>query len=240
MWPTRCSRRRAASAAASRIAGRGFDVVGVVSRQGQAGGVSLDRYVYVPLGAYQRAFGAAGSLQVFAAPRRTATPVQAESRAYASMRARRQLAPGEADTFDILTPEAARAFVLRLAERIGAAALPISLMALITAVVVVTNTVLVSVTQRIREIGVRRAVGAPRSQILAEVLAEALLTSTLGGLVGIAVAVGLLAAAGAVFGVQLTASWPTVLGALGAAVLTGVIAGYFPRAPPRASTSSPR
>ena len=148
-----------------------------MARQGQAGGVSLDRYIYIPLGAFERAFGAPATLQVFARAPAGGQASTAESRAYASMRARRQLAPGDADTFDIITPEAARTFVLQLATRISAAAMPLSLMALLAAIVVVANTVLVSVTQRTREIGIRRAVGAPRAQILAEVLAESVLTA---------------------------------------------------------------
>jgi putative ABC transport system permease protein len=211
-----------------RMAGRAFDVVGVVTRQGQAGGVTLDRYVYIPLPAYERAFGVTGSLQIFARGAEGVTPSRAEDRAYAGMRARRQLSPGERDTFDIITPEAARTFVLQLATRIGAAALPISIMALIAAVVVVTNTVLVSVTQRTHEIGIRRAVGAPRGQILAEVLAESLLTAMLGGLAGLAVATGALAAASSAFDLPLGPSAGTVGGALVAATATGLFAGYFP------------
>lgn len=211
-----------------RIAGRGFDVVGVVARQGQAGGVTLDRYVYIPLGAYERAFGSVGSLQVFARASDGIDLSRGEDRAYASMRARRQLAPGEEDTFDIITPEAARTFVLQLASRIGVAAVPISLMALLAAVVVVTNTVLVSVTQRTRDIGIRRAVGAPRAQILVEVLAESVLTASLGGIAGVAVAAGTLAAASAGFGIALTPTVGTIVGALLAATATGVAAGYFP------------
>ena len=64
------------------------------------------------------------------------------------------LRPGSDDNFDVLAPEAARGFVANLSPRIGAAAGPIALMALLAAIVVVTNTVLVSVTQRTREIGV--------------------------------------------------------------------------------------
>ena len=211
-----------------RLAGRAFEVVGVVVRQGQAGGVTLDRYVYIPLGAYERAFGSVGSLQVFARAAADVDPSRGEDRAYASMRARRQLAPGEANTFDIITPDAARSFVLQLASRIGAAALPISLMALLAAVVVVTNTVLVSVTQRTREIGIRRAVGAPRAQILAEVLAESVLTAVIGGSVGIAIAAGALALASSAFGISLVPSTNTVVGAFVAAAVTGLTAGYFP------------
>ena len=211
-----------------RLAGRAFDVVGVVVRQGQAGGVTLDRYIYIPIGAYERAFGSTGSLQVFARAAPGLEPASAEDRAHASMRARRQLAPGEADTFDIITPEAARSFVLQLASRIGAAALPISLMALIAAVVVVTNTVLVSVTQRTRDIGIRRAVGAPRAQILAEVLAESVLTAAIGGVAGLAIALAALAGASAALDLSLAPSWTTVGGALVAAAATGLVAGYFP------------
>jgi putative ABC transport system permease protein len=211
-----------------RLAGRAFDVVGVVARQGQAGGVTLDRYVYIPIGAYERAFGSSASLQVFARAGDGVETRRGEDRAYASMRALRQLQPGENDTFDVITPDAARSFVLLLASRIGAAAIPISVMALVAAIVVVTNTVLVSVTQRTREIGIRRAVGAPRAQILAEVLAESLLTAVLGGIAGVAVAAGALAVASAAFAISLTPTTGTVAAAFAAAALTGIVAGYFP------------
>ena len=211
-----------------RIAGRAFDVIGVVVRQGQAGGVTLDRYVYIPLGAYERAFGSSGSLQVFARAAEGVESMRGEDRAYASMRARRQLEPGEENTFDIITPDAARSFVLQLASRIGAAAIPISLMALVAAIVVVTNTVLVSVTQRTREIGIRRAVGAPRGQILAEVLAESVLTASIGGVAGVAIAAGALAVASSAFGISVMPSVNTIAGAFIAATATGLVAGYFP------------
>ena len=110
--------------------------------------------------------------------------VAAEDRARATLRARRRLEPGQDDTFDVLTPDAARGFVFRLSERIGLAAGPISAMALLAAIVVVTNTILVSVTERTREIGVRRALGASRRDVMAEVLAESGLLAVAGGAVG--------------------------------------------------------
>jgi putative ABC transport system permease protein len=212
-----------------RIAGRRFEVIGVVARQGTAGGVTLDRYAYVPLGAWERAFGAAPSLQLFArAPSGFSGTARAEARARVSMRARRQLGPGEPDTFDVLTPEAARTFVLNLAQRIGAAALPITLMSLITAIVVVTNTVLVSVTQRTRDIGIRRALGARRGRIVAEVLAEALVTACLGGAAGMAMATLALSVASRLTGIALEPAVGTLVLASGAAAVTGVIAGLYP------------
>ena len=144
------------------------------------------------------------------------------------MRARRHLAPGAADTFDIITPSAARSFVSAITERIGAAGPPISLMALIAAIVVVANTTLVSVTQRTREIGIRRAVGAARANVLVETLAESTVIALIGSAIGLLVAAGLLAAAERAAGVDLVLAWPTMIGSVIAAGLAGLVAGWYP------------
>ncbi len=207
-----------------RIAGRRFDVIGTQARIGSGG---LDKYVWIPLRAHERAFGAARNLQIFAKSP-NGTPALAESHAVGSMRAARGLRPGTSDTFDVLAPEAARGFVANLSGRVGAAAGPISLMALLAAIVVVTNTVLVSVTQRTREIGVRRAVGAPRQQIVREILAESVLLAVIGGAAGVLAAVALLSAVGAVVPIPLKTSLPTAVGALVAAAGSGIAAGWYP------------
>lgn len=211
-----------------RVAGRRFEVIGLQDRLGNSGGASLDRYVWMPLAAYERAFGAPRSLQIFAKTVSTRPSVDGEDRARISLRAARRLEPGAADTFDILTPDAARGFVLNLSQRIGAAAGPISAMALLAAIVVVTNTILVSVTTRTREIGVRRALGASRVQIMSEVLAEAVLVALVGGSVGGLVAAGLVRLLSGGLGVPIAVGLPTLLTALGAAAASGIIAGWYP------------
>ncbi len=213
---------------AIRIAGRRFDVIGLQGRIGSAGAGSIDEYVWIPLRAYERAFGAPRSLQIFARAAPGLEPVVGEDRARVSLRAARALPPGVADTFDVLTPDAARGFVANLSGRIGAAAGPISLMALLAAIVVVTNTVLVSVTQRTREIGVRRALGARRSQILAEILAESVLLSVAGGLSGAVAAWGVLSVLGRLLDVPLIVAPQTVAWAIAAAAGSGLIAGWYP------------
>ncbi|MSO52547.1 MAG: hypothetical protein CK533_10290 [Acidobacterium sp.] len=211
-----------------RLRGRRFTVIGVQARQGSAGAGSQDKYVWIPLRAYERAFGAPRSLQVFAkaAPGYDATA--AEGRARISMRARRALRPGAADTFDVLTPDAARGFVANLSQRIGAAAGPISLMALLAAIVVVTNTVLVSVTQRTREIGVRRALGASARRIVQEILAESLLLSIAGGLAGALAAWAFLATIEFALELPLQVAPQTLILAIAAAAGSGIISAWYP------------
>jgi putative ABC transport system permease protein len=90
-------------------------------------------------------------------------------------------------------------------------------MALLAAIVVITNTTLVSVTQKTREIGVRRALGASRNDIMREVVAESTLLT--------AAAVSLLAAA---LQIDIVVNGSTVAWAIGAAALSGLVAGYYP------------
>ncbi len=211
-----------------RMGRRGFVVVGTLVLQGTAGGQSLDRFVWIPLTSFERSFGPAASLQVFAAAPDGQADAGAEDHARISMRARRHLSPGAPDTFDIVTPEASRSFVERITARLGAAGPPISAMALLAAIVVVTNTTLVSVTQRTREIGIRRAVGAPRVSIAIETLAESALVSLVGGVLGLAIAAAAVAAASGPLGVPLSLM-PGVIGwSLAAAAFAGLVAGWFP------------
>ncbi len=211
-----------------RLAGRRFEVIGLQDRLGNSGGASLDRYVWIPLAAFERAYGAPRSLQIFAKTTAGRPEVDGEDRARVSLRATRRLDPGVDDTFDLLTPDAARGFVLNLSQRIGAAAGPISAMALLAAIVVVTNTVLVSVTTRTREIGIRRALGAARSQIMQEVLAEAVVVALVGGAVGASIAWGLVALLSSALGVPIGVGMTTLVTALTAAGLSGIVAGWYP------------
>jgi putative ABC transport system permease protein len=182
----------------------------------------------VPFVAWQRAFGSPRTLPLFARAVSGESFQDAEDHARVSMRARRGQAPGEPDAFDILTPDAARGFVANLTRRVGVAAGPISLMALLAAIVVVTNTVLVSVTQRTREIGVRRALGAKRSAIVREVMAESVLTAIIGGVVGLTGAAAVVAALAGALELPLTVTPGVVVSSVLASALSGLAAGWYP------------
>ena len=210
-----------------RLAGRQFVVIGVQERVGSGGG-ALDKYVWIPIRAHERAFGAPRSLQFFAKADSAPSPQAAEDHARTSLRAIRAIAPGRPDNFDVLAPDAARGFVANLSGRIGAAAGPISFMALIAAIVVVTNTMLVSVTQRTREIGLRRALGARRGDIMREVVAESVMLSVFGGGAGVLVVLVLIAAAGGLAPVPLSVPASAVAVALVAAGASGLLSGWLP------------
>jgi putative ABC transport system permease protein len=211
-----------------RVGRRLFEVVGVQSRLGTTAGASQDRYVWIPLPAYERVFGAPETLDVFARARDVARTTESEDRTRATLRARRRLRPGAADTFDLLSPTAARGFVANLTQRVSAAAFPLSAMALLAAIVVVSNTTLVSVTQRTREIGVRRALGATRRQIVREVLLEATLVALVGGAAGLLAVLGLVSAVRAAATVPLAVTASTAVWSFGAAALAGVLSGLYP------------
>lgn len=211
-----------------RIARRAFRVVGVQARQGTASGVSLDRYAWIPITAFERVFGPSASLQLFAKARNEWPTVEAEEHARVSMRARRGLRPGLPDTFDLITPEASRSFVEQLTASVALAGPPISVMALIASIVVVANTTLVSVAQRTREIGIRRAMGAARGHVLAETVAESILISVVGGLAGLGGGALVLSGVGYVLGLSLVVAGSTAAGSLTAAAASGVVAGWYP------------
>jgi putative ABC transport system permease protein len=211
-----------------RVAGRRFEVVGVQLRLGSSGGTSLDRSVWMPLSTFERLYGPAPTLSIFGRAKDGVETEAAESVARTALRAKRQLQPGVADNFDLLTPEAARDFVLRLSERVGAAAVPISAMALLAAIVVITNTTLVSVTQKTREIGVRRALGASRAQIMREVVAESTVVALAGGLVGTLLTAAAIALLSRTLNLDIVVRGSTVAWAVGASAVTGIVAGYYP------------
>jgi putative ABC transport system permease protein len=211
-----------------RIGNRAFRIVGIQAPQGTTGGTSLDRYLWMPLTAFERTFGPVRTLQVFAKAPDASRTQGAEDHARASMRARRRLAPGVPDTFDLITPEASRGFVAAITERLGAAGPPIALMALLGAIVVVANTTLVSVTQRTREIGIRRALGASRASILVETLAESSAIAVVGGAAGVLIAAAAVAAAASRVEIPIALEWPTLAGSFAAAAAAGVAAGWYP------------
>ena len=128
----------------------------------------------------------------------------------------------------MVAPAAARSFVATLSGSLSSASLPIALASLLAAFVVITNTTLVSVSQRTQEIGIRRALGARRLNIGAEVLAESLILSVIGALFGLAFVSLLAAIASAILDLPLSLAPATLVRSLLMASMAGLLSGALP------------
>ena len=211
-----------------RIMGRLFVVIGVQEKQGSAFASSLDRNVYIPLRTFEKIWGSRRTVTVVIQPRNPELFAEILDRTRFTLRVLRRLRPTVPDNFDVLTPEAGRNFLERLTEMVVVAIIPISSVALIVAGIVVMNMMLVSVTERTREIGIRKSVGARRRDILIQILFEAVILTVVGGAVGLLVSyAGTLGLSGA-FGSSIRIPFGYAMMALSAAAFIGIGAGIFP------------
>ena len=211
-----------------RIKLRPFTVIGIQEKQGSSFGSSLDRNVWIPLTTYEKIWGSRLSVSIYAKPENADRFSATQDEFRVAMRNMRGLKPSVEDNFDILVPEAGRSFLERLTDIIVIAIIPISSIALIVAGIVVMNMMLVSVTERTREIGIRKSLGARKMDVLVQILFESALLTIIGG------ATGLLLSYLGTFGLgqalDTQVSIPPVYAwmALAVAVSIGIGAGLYP------------
>jgi putative ABC transport system permease protein len=211
-----------------RIEGEPFEIIGVQEKEGSSFGSSQDRYVWIPLLAFEKTWGSRLSVVIFAQPRDATDYDLSREETRAAFRRLRGLRPGEADNFDIMTPDAGRSFLGRLTDMIAVIIIPISSVAVFVAGIVVMNMTLVSVTERTREIGIRKSMGARKFDILSQILFESTLLTLAGGGFGVSLSyagtVALSRALDTAVGMPLT----YVLLAICLAVVVGLAAGLYP------------
>jgi len=211
-----------------RIEGEPFEIIGVQEKEGSSFGSSQDRYVWIPLLAFEKTWGNRRSVVIFAQPRDPRDYDLAREETRAGFRRLRGLRPGEEDNFDIMTPDAGRSFLGRLTGMIAVIIIPISSVAVFVAGIVVMNMMLVSVTERTREIGIRKSMGARKFDILSQILFESTLLTVAGGGFGVSLSyagtVALSRALDTAVGMPLV----YVLLAICLAVAVGLAAGLYP------------
>jgi putative ABC transport system permease protein len=212
-----------------RVDGTPYTVVGVVEKQGSTFGQSQDNWVGVPIESYMKDYGTQKTVTIYIkAP--SAGP-QLESTAdevRVLMRASRHDAPGAPGSFELDTNNTLVGFMSTLTNSFGLVLGAIALISLVVGGIVIMNIMLVSVTERTREIGIRKALGARRQDILLQFLIESAVMAGVGGafgvLLGVAVAQVVTLLAGFPSAVAL---WSVFAGLL-MATATGIFFGVYP------------
>jgi putative ABC transport system permease protein len=170
------------------VNGLRYRVVGVLEKKGMQFGYSPDNKVVLPYGTFMRQFGYAvrkDGVNLSVIPKRTEDLDKVTEEAIAVLRARRKVPFNKPNDFAVITPDQMISQFRAITGGVTGAMVFVALISLVIGGVGVMNIMLVSVTQRTREIGVRKAIGARRRDIIGQFLVEATTLSTLGGVIGV-------------------------------------------------------
>lgn len=168
------------------VAGVQFRVVGVAPKKGSLLGQSQDEWVVVPLIAFQRIFGIRQSLDLTVRPTDPALVDAAMDEARVALRVQRRLRPSAPDNFGILTSNTFMSIYSQATSGIFAILIGVVSLSLVVGGIVIMNIMLMVVSERTREIGLRKSLGARRRDILWQILTESITLSTFGGICGTA------------------------------------------------------
>jgi putative ABC transport system permease protein len=211
-----------------RVQGAELRIVGIEARRGTMFGQSLDTHVYVPFTTYGRLFGRHQSIQLHGlGVTREAFP-DAIDEARVAMRVHHKLKGNEEDDFGLVNVDEVNQSVDQFTGAIAAVVTPITLISLVVGGIVVMNIMLVTVNERTFEIGLRKAIGARRREIMVQFLIESALLCAFGGVLGLLLAAGVSGAIRAASGIPMVVTIGYVALALVVSSVVGIIAGIYP------------
>lgn len=212
------------------IAGRPYQVLGVLQPQGKIFGASRDNLIYIPYPTYQKNFGAHSSLVVFVKTASAEQLEEAEDQVRTIMRNRRGRTFNDVgdEGFTLETSDVFIDLYGKATSNIYIVTYLVAGISLFVGGIVVMNIMLVSVTERTKEIGIRKALGARRKDILTQFLIEAVTVTAIGGAIGVLTGFGLAYLISALIGFPLLVSIASVVLGVAMSSIVGVISGLWP------------
>jgi putative ABC transport system permease protein len=212
-----------------RVGAQSFEVIGVAARKGKVLGQSQDRFVAIPIRTFLKFKGHGDrSIDIAIKSVDAASIPIAIQEARNIMRGRRGLRPGAPDDFGLTTSDTWMDLYRNLTGGIFVVTIGVAAISLLVGGIVIMNIMLVSVTERTREIGVRKALGARRRDILTQFLVESTTLSLTGGLIGLAAGTSLALLVGMVSPLPAAVSLPAVVMGILMSSLIGVFFGSYP------------
>lgn len=211
------------------LEGATFKVIGLLRKQGSVLGQSQDNQLYMPITSFAKGFGTRRTLEAFIRPKGGLPALQStQDEVRVILRNRRHTAFTADDPFAMVTAESLQKVWNNISAGAFALMVFISSISLVVGGIVITNIMLVSVIERTREIGIRRAMGATRTDIRNQFLVEAILLSLSGGVVGVILGAGISKLISTFAPLPTMVKPGLILTGLALAVVTGVAAGFFP------------